>query len=193
MLLRSLHFLLLWPVSANTIDSSGDTTSLTVNQNFNQVAAFDHGDVVGEYKLEQRLDYLGSETEWFHDNHPGQKLLVAPDNRSPEIVQSSTFGYLTVEKEIRMNVNASCIRNGTYCLDQHIFRGGHGEIWRARQILPGGIVDQKSSFILKRMHVKDRPDILKCARREIFFGEKLRGVVNVARFITFFHTDDDYW
>jgi hypothetical protein len=30
------------------------------NQNSNQVVIFDHGDIVGDYKLEQRLEYLGT-------------------------------------------------------------------------------------------------------------------------------------
>ena len=189
----------------------GNTSSLVPS--VSQVVAYNHGDVIGEYKLEQRLDYLG--TEWFHHDFSQMNLLIGPGGHTAghgttgetavngvtgvtgiapfEREQATSFGYLTLLNEIRMDVNASCIRNGTFCLDQHIFRGGHGEVWRARQISLSGIVDQNSSFILKRMHIKNRPDILRCALREIHFGTILSGVSNVARFVSHFKTDDDYW
>ena len=183
---------------ADSIVQNGSVSTVVGTENTLQVASFDGGDIIGGYKLEHRLDYLGTTSSWFQEEHHGQKLLLAPTTKSQEAVvlqtkQWTTFGYITVAKEIRVNMSASCIRNGTYCLDQHIFRGGHGEVWRARQILKNGIIDSNNSFILKRMHVKDRPDIERCALREIFFGLKFQGVENVARYVSYFNTDDDYW
>ena len=86
----------------------------------------------------------------------------------------------------------SCIRNGTFCLNSHIFRGGHGDIYRARQIR-GGHEDTSSSFILKRMHILDRPNIELCAKREIYFGESLLDTHHTARYLSYFKTTTDYW
>lgn len=195
---RRWIFLFYWLTCSYSAVDDREITALSNAVNSDEIALFDGGDVVGGYRLEQRLDYLGSTTNRFHSDLRGQKLLIAPDGRISdptgfESQQSTAFGYLTLAGEIRMNINASCIRNGTYCLDQHIFRGGHGEVWRARRVMPGGLVDQNHSFILKRMHIKGRPDILKCALREIFFGVKFNAVSNVARYVTYFNTDDDYW
>ena len=190
--------LLIWSTQYRAVGGSGEIVTIPTSGGITQVIAYQHGDVIGDYKLEKRLDYIGTAGEWAHDALNAKNLLMAPDGQvahttALEIEQSARFGYLTLLNEIRVDVNASCVRNGTFCLDQHIFRGGHGEVWRARKISANGIVDQNSSFILKRMHVKNRPDILRCALREIHFGTKLRGVSKVARFVSSFNTDDDYW
>ena len=198
-LLSALLLFLLRPSSkVAAVLSNGEISTIPIAQKVNQVVTYDHGDTIGEYKLEQRLNYLGIAGSSAHRDFKGTNLMIAPleyaSGTTASIVEQSTlFGYLTLLNEIRLDVNASCIRNGTYCLDQHIFRGGHGEVWRARKISPDGVVDRNSSFILKRMHVKDRPDILRCALREIHFGSKLSGVSSVARFVTYFNTESDYW
>ena len=197
--MRAIIYLqIFWTCRADSTVQNGTVSTVLGTESILQVTSFDGGDIIGEYKLEHRLDYLGTTSDWFHEEHHGQKLLLAPETRSQEAVtfqtgQWTTFGYVTVAKEFRVNVSSSCIRNGTYCLDQHIFRGGHGEVWRARQILRNGVIDFNNSFILKRMHVKNRPDILRCALREIFFGQKFQGIENVARYISHFNTEDDYW
>ena len=191
-------FLLHWLICGFWALEDREIAAISSAINSDEIALFSGGDVVGGYRLDQRLDYLGSTTNKFRSKNHGQKLLVAPDGRIAdpngfETQQATAFGYLTLAGEIRMNINASCIRNGTYCLDQHIFRGGHGEVWRARRVMSGGFVDQNHSYILKRMHIRGRPDILKCALREIFYGLKFNAVSNVARYVTYFNTDDDYW
>eukprot|EP01039_Chlorochromonas_danica_P001208 gene1208-1318_t len=50
-----------------------------------------------------------------------------------------------------------------------------------------------NTFILKRMKTKHRPDIKRCALREIYFGQLLRGQSNYPQFITHFIKDEDYW
>ena len=198
-MLSALLLFLLHPSSkVAAVLSNGEISTIPIAQKVNQVVTYDHGDTIGEYKLEQRLNYLGIAGSSAHRDFKGTNLMIAPleyaSGTTASIVEQSTlFGYLTLLNEIRLDVNASCIRNGTYCLDQHIFRGGHGEVWRARKISPDGVVDRNSSFILKRMHVKDRPDILRCALREIHFGSKLSGVSSVARFVSYFNTESDYW
>lgn len=194
----NLLLLLLHSSKVATVINSGEVATIPIVQKVTQVVVHNHGDVIGEYKLEQRLDYLGTSGSFFDTNFKGRNLLIAPGKyelgtSAPGMGQSTSFGYLTLLNEIRLDVNASCIRNGTYCLDQHIFRGGHGEIWRARRISKDGVIDNNSSFILKRMHVKDKPDILRCALREIHFGRKLSGVISVARFVSYFNTESDYW
>ena len=64
---------------------------------------------------------------------------------------------------------------------------------RAHRVGADGKVEQHTSFVLKRMHVAGRPDILRCALREVYFGELLQGVRGVARYVSYFSDDDDYW
>jgi len=91
-----------------------------------------------------------------------------------------------------------------YYLKDKLFLGGHGEIWRAKvaAVIPStstsSIANSSSSssspdtdyseshYILKRMYVKNKPHILRCALREIFFGTRLRSDKLVARFVTHF-------
>jgi serine/threonine protein kinase len=181
---------------ANLQTSNGEVAVIPISENVNQVVIYNGGEVVGEFKLEQRLDYLGAKT-LFRDYD--QRMLLGSTanqrtgNMAFDIEQSVSFGYLTLLNEIRIDMNASCIRNGTYCLDVHIFRGGHGEVWRGRKISREGLVDKNRSYILKRMHIDDRPDILRCVLREIYFGSKLKGVSDVARYVSYFATVTDYW
>jgi serine/threonine protein kinase len=177
--------------------SNGEVAVIPISENVNQVVIYNGGDVVGEFKLEQRLDYLGTSKPRFR-GYDQQMLLGSTANQRTgnmafDIEQSVSFGYLTLLNEIRIDMNASCIRNGTFCLDVHIFRGGHGEVWRGRKISREGLVDKNRSYILKRMHIDDRPDILRCVLREIYFGSKLKGVSDVARYVSYFATVTDYW
>lgn len=83
-----------------------------------------------------------------------------------------------------------------YYLKDKLFLGGHGEIWRAKvaAVIPSTSSSSsspdtdysESHYILKRMYVKNKPHILRCALREIFFGTRLRSDKLVARFVTHF-------
>jgi hypothetical protein len=163
------------------------------------------GDVVNnKFKLFEKLQYEpGSEKKGFHYYSDILWGVYDDDNRylpttsdeqlsdgSTDEDTSST--YLSTLNEIKINKNNSCIRNGSYCLDETIFFGGHGDIWKAHMI-HNGIVSQNESFILKRMSIVKRPDILRCALREIYFGRMLFGRRSVARFVAYFVTRTDYW
>lgn len=87
----------------------------------------------------------------------------------------------------------SCIRNGTFCLNSHLFRGGHGDVFKAYRLLADDSIDFNTSLILKRMSFHNRPFIELCAKREIYFGEILRQESFVARYITHFKTPSEYW
>jgi hypothetical protein len=54
-------------------------------------------------------------------------------------------------------------------------------------------IDSSVSYILKRMHIIDRPNIEFCAKREIYFGEHLANATFVARYVDHFTTTTDYW
>jgi hypothetical protein len=49
------------------------------------------------------------------------------------------------------------------------------------------------SYVLKRMRTFDRPDILRCAEREVYFGLLLKHITHFPRFVTHFVTVTDYW
>lgn len=193
----SLLLLLLSVLIARMQTSNGEIAVIPISENAHQVVIYNGGEVVGEFKLEQRLNYLGASKAHFRDNDQQVLLGTAANQRTGnmafDLEQSVSFGYLTLLNDVRIDMNASCVRNGTYCLDVHIFRGGHGEVWRGRKISREGLVDKNRSYILKRMHIDDRPDILRCALREIYFGSKLRGVSDVARYVSYFATVTDYW
>ena len=177
------------------------------------------------YQLHERLDYLGSpeavngvtlyspHEHEADDNFPSLCLVPFSSSSSSDSTAcyhehheqllldytTSQFGYLTLLNDIRVKANASCRLghgvDGEYCVDHKIFKGGHGEIWRAYKLSLDGIVEKQISYVLKRMRVADRPDILRCALREIHFGTTLKGVRGVARYVSYFKSDhgDDYW
>lgn len=54
-------------------------------------------------------------------------------------------------------------------------------------------MDLNQTFVLKRMNLKNRPDILRCALREIYFGELLAHDPRTTHLISHFLHQDDYW
>ncbi|CAM9229893.1 unnamed protein product, partial [Ectocarpus fasciculatus] len=80
-----------------------------------------------------------------------------------------------------------------YCVGKKFFVGGHGEVWRASRYAADGTGSADVSFVLKRMLVKDKPNIFRCALREIYFGDLLKEELRVARYETFFIVGDEYW
>ena len=165
------------------------------------------GDQVFNYKLIQRIDYLGANQQFGYYSKRQLAELYLPNtspikretvlstsiNRlSPPFTSVSKYSSLSVPQEVNIEHSSSCIKNDTFCLDENIFLGGHGEIWKAHKI-EGSIVKQDIVYILKRMRVRDRPDILRCAEREIHYGNLLRGQPFVARYVDYFKTIDDYW
>jgi hypothetical protein len=79
-------------------------------------------------------------------------------------------------------------------MDEQIFKGGHGDIYRGHKIRTGKRNNEENLvFVLKRMNTMGRPHIKRCAIREAYFGEVLHDVPNTPRFITHFETDQDHW
>ena len=64
-------------------------------------------------------------------------------------------------------------------------------MWRAHPI-EGKIIDEKTTYILKRMRVSD-PAILRCCLREIYFGKLLKNRPIFTHLVTYFVQNDDYW
>jgi len=162
---------------------------------------YNAGDVVDNFKLQTKLEILGQKKS-YHNDESWSYMLQSPMSSSAmietsiyydEFNKSSSQQSLVKLKDTEQQHGKSCFKNQSYCLDKNIFHGGHGEIWRAHKINRLGIVNHDVSYILKRMHVKNREDILHCAHREIYFGNMLADRPNFARFITHFTTDDDYW
>lgn len=101
------------------------------------------------------------------------------------------FYLILLLKEVKMNLKYNQCLNDDYCIDDLIFHGGHGDVYRASHVKDNVILD--SSYILKRMRIKDKPNILRCALREIYYGNLLKNSTNVAYFYKYFIIDDDYW
>lgn len=60
---------------------------------------------------------------------------------------------ITVVENVRIAFNSTCIRNGTFCLREQIFHGGHGDIYRGHRLQKDGLVDRAVPLVLKRMQV----------------------------------------
>ena len=119
-------------------------------------------------------------------------LIYQPQEERDKVLKYQQASMIDSESQIVFNekkAKISCLEAG-FCLEEHIFKGGHGEVWRAFK--PN---QPNQSYILKRMHVRNKPDILRCALREIFFGTQLREELpdNVAKYETYFILNDDYW
>ena len=161
---------------------------------------YQSGDFINSFLLQNKLDYvLGQERSYYDGNNWEHALVVSSDSQlAGELVVSVSdeeidHHYVTIMKEVKLKRNSSCIRNKLFCLDENIVHGGHGEIWRARKVNRNNLMIHNTSYILKRMTIKYRPDILACAKREIYFGEKLVNSNLVAHYISYFTTTDDYW
>jgi hypothetical protein len=179
------------------------------------------GDKVGHYQLEWRLDSLGIEKLFARDhsyfgiappddyyslspgllpNLNGERMQENKDreDEGEEESHHSSEHEITPLEDVPLDPTDSSIKNGDYYLNRKIFFGGHGEIWLAKKILENGHLEVNSSYVLKRMHLKDRPEILRCALREIYFGELFQHSIveanyRVTRFITHFQLNDDHW
>jgi serine/threonine protein phosphatase PrpC/serine/threonine protein kinase len=179
-----------------------------------------HGDSIDEFQIDEHLEYLGLPSlYWFdHDElihllevsdeyrdesktvvttsskmliqYSTKPLLPEPSLLTTSSSSSASKGYIAILKQLRSN--STCIRNGTYCIEQLIFHGGHGDVYRANKI-KDDIIEFNRSYILKRMYIRNRPAILKCAKREIFFGEFLRGQERIARYERYFQDNENYW
>ena len=103
------------------------------------------------------------------------------------------FAVLSTSQPSNIGAKGPNCKRGEYCLHGNIFLGGHGEIWRANRIQDDGSIEYNTTFILKRMHVKNTLSILRCAQREIYFGNLLENDNRFSRFHTFFSDEEDYW
>ena len=152
---------------------------------------------MGEFKLAQHLDYLGLTRLHASDDHipslhyPELELKLNSPPLLPGSAERESVSYALQEKGF-LEDDPTC-RRGDFCLHRNIFLGGHGEIWRAHRILSQDARDMNVSYILKRMHIRDRYDIKKCAEREIYFGKYLQGNILFSRFEAYFGDENDYW
>jgi len=145
------------------------------------------GDTVGgNFLLQSRIDYLGAVDE-VDKSSSGNDIDNFLRGKKPY-----SFAGRAVEGVRYISRNKS-IGNHSFLLNEHIFRGGHGEIWKAQRVINGSMIDHNASYILKRMNTKDNPHIYFCALREIYFGKLTRGMPRVARFLKHFVIGDDYW
>jgi serine/threonine protein kinase len=162
------------------------------------------------YKLEKRLFYIGQRTPFYHSKGLKEKgmELVKVDNAQRSLAdthrliidkmsQTVATAILTRDGEsidpqdrslsTQRAFESECtLRNGSFCLQNNIFRGGHGEIWKASHV--DAKIDEV--FILKRMRVS-KPDIMRCALREIYFGEMFKqlGLRRTSTLLHFFTTE----
>jgi serine/threonine protein kinase len=159
------------------------------------------GDIIrnkaGDFILHQRLDFLG-----LHEAYVGEDttFLLAGSSMSPsDSALTSTAHNKDIslfKQAFRINKeNIDSIKNGNFHLNEKIFFGGHGEIWLAHKVLKNGEIDLTQTFVLKRMNLRNRPDILRCALREIYFGEMLQrdDDPRTTHLIAHFLHQDDYW
>jgi hypothetical protein len=177
------------------VSKSLTSRSLDNSVNF---SIFSRGDIVQNFKLIKKLETLGlikiyhSDVSWSTNN-----LFLASNSTTADRQEKETTANadnsLIKSSDFINSKRSRCLQNQTFCLEENIFHGGHGEIWRAHKVNRLGIVNYDLTYILKRMHVKNRDYILYCAKREIYFGKLLADRSSFARFITYFVTEDDYW
>jgi hypothetical protein len=185
-----------FPTSKNEIDSEPSTEKRLF------ITKFRNGDVVNDFKLVEKVETLGLSKIYHSDDSWSNTMLSTAkyENISalsytqppPDEDVSNKFTVIKIQSSPQQH-RSSCLLNQSFCLEENIFHGGHGEIWRAHKLNRQGHVNLDSTFILKRMHVKGRDDILYCAKREIYFGRLLSDRQYFARFITYFTTEEDYW
>ena len=160
--------------------------------------------VGGEYELTQHINTLGLSVVHSRDSSSLSRTqdVDMVQSLSSNLLQLTTGGDVDIESGLAVAIDSGktivqgnsgssstshCVGND-FCLNENIFRGGHGDVWTGFKVSNG------VSYILKRMNVKGRPDILRCAHREIYFGSQLRSVYRqVTRFEDYFIVDDDYW
>eukprot|EP01038_Epipyxis_sp_PR26KG_P012424 gene12424-16666_t len=169
------------------------------------------GYIINEYYLYQKLENLGiiklysRIDDWHEHDASSIKLLPSSDPSVNNNVQltnevnaitvanSPMYSGLVKPNEKYYDCGRNDSQTGSFCLDENIFNGGHGEIWRAHKLNKQGYFNQRITYVLKHMRAKNRNSIHLCALREIYFGILLRDIATVARFETSFILDDDYW
>lgn len=150
------------------------------------------GQNVQGYSLDEFIDIVGYSTkEKYWNNFPAVSNALlsqsGDDNR----------GLSKVKRQAP--IPSDClVDSSSICLDEYIFKGGHGDVWRAHRIMDKTSVNgtndgDTDQLILKRMKTKNNPYILRCALREIYFGKLLQGKDSFPLFITHFLQDGDYW
>eukprot|EP01031_Cornospumella_fuschlensis_P030402 gene30402-36731_t len=153
-------------------------------QKVEETTEYRPGDRVQSYELIERSNSLGQKSVYELNYHwtCAEYALMLPSSQasSQDNIESVTLTDSTSE----------CI--GQFCMDNNIFHGGHGDVWRAHKVEDGERIEGMQ-YILKRMRVHMRPHIKMCAEREIYFGNLLRKFSAYPRFITFFIHNEDYW
>lgn len=151
------------------------------------------GDVVGDFKLDHKLDYLGM-TKYYSGED-----IFGTCNKLPTLSFQDEYFYPTYDSKvatmdnIRVDNTTNCVKNGQFYLNEKIFVGGHGELWRARRIKDQNILGKDEFYVLKRMYLTDRDHILRCALREVYFGNLLRYNPLFTQLVSHFKIDDNYW
>ena len=161
------------------------------------------GDRVRNFELAERLDRLGSKAlqpqypiryHFHHGPHHDDDLLKLDEG--VEVLGESRDAVTPSIGSRHHPALQQCLENSTFCMEEHIFHGGHGEIWRAYRIDEATnemVTDEL--YVMKRMITLNRPDILRCALREIYFGKLLQNRSSFPRFITHFTVAEksEYW
>ena len=206
----SMIIIILLLLLFSSVNSSNDLMLINSNDDYdnNDYYQYKQGDAIDEFQIEEHIDYLGLPSIYWFDEYRDESktvvttasqmliqyntkpLLPEPSLLTTSSSSSASKGYMAILKQLRSN--STCIRNGTYCIEQLIFRGGHGVVYRANKI-KDNIIEFNRSYILKRMFIKNRPAILGCAKREIYFGNLLVGQERIARYFRYFQDTDNYW
>lgn len=160
----------------------------SVIANFNgALVPYQPGNVVNGYILKEIIEIAGDPkySRPLYWDTLAQKELPEP---------AAHVNYEQLEVSTKRYDSERCvIGESGYCMDENIFHGGHGDIWRAHKLEKNDADYEQVTYILKRMKTKDNPDIKLCAEREVHFGEFLRGREAFPRLITNFELDGEHW
>lgn len=147
------------------------------------------GDKIRSYQLIERIDGLGVVKYYEMQHH------WTSNRFEPLAITRGTYAapidYANESLVPRSEEQGSSSCIGDFCLDDNIFHGGHGDVWRAHKHDIGN--RSSVSYVLKRMRVTGRPHIQRAAQREIFFGQLLSNHTAFPTFITHFVLNEDYW
>ncbi|RYH06325.1 hypothetical protein EON65_43020, partial [archaeon] len=105
------------------------------------------------YELIERFNSLGQKSVYELNYHwtSAKYTLLLP---------SKPNGQDNDESIVPTETSKDCI--GDFCMDNNIFHGGHGDVWRAHKVIDGERIEDMQ-YILKRMRVYMRPHIKMCA------------------------------
>lgn len=182
MLLLATTLLLLMTVRCLVVLGSENSTAILPYVSIGET-------IGGDFMLRSRIDYLGVQEAQMVTDELGY------DEKVSSVWKKKSYSFVGKALErVRLVNRNNTIGNNSFILNEHIFRGGHGEIWKASRVTHNGtMIDHNVSYILKRMNTKDNAHIRYCALREIYFGKLTKGMRRVARFIKYFIVGDDYW